>query len=83
MAGPGLFQKVVRGLSRDKDLALNLRVKRGYTLLSQSAVAKVALRAVAAAPRARLVAAQARAATAARKPPRAAVAPRPPRAMAP
>lgn len=44
MAGPGLFQKVVRGLSRDKDLALNLRLKRGYTLLSQSAVAKLALR---------------------------------------
>jgi FkbH-like protein len=44
MAGPGLFQKVVRGLSRDKDLAFNLRLKRGYTLLSQSAVARVALR---------------------------------------
>jgi len=44
MTGTGLFQKVVRGLSRDKDLALNLRLKRGYTLLSQSAVAKLALR---------------------------------------
>ena len=45
MAAPGLLQKVIRGLSRDKDLALNLRLKRGFTLLSQSAVAKLALRA--------------------------------------
>ena len=45
MAGIGLLQKVVRGLARDKDLALNLRVKRGVTLLRQSALAKVALRA--------------------------------------
>ncbi|HET7540256.1 MAG TPA: HAD-IIIC family phosphatase [Polyangiaceae bacterium] len=44
MAGTGFFQKVVRGLSRDKDLALNLRLRRGYTLVSQSAVAKLALR---------------------------------------
>jgi len=45
MAATGLLQKVVRGLSRDKDLALNLRLKRGFTLLSQSALAQVALRA--------------------------------------
>jgi len=44
MAAIGLLQKVVRGLSRDKDLALHLRFRRGITLLSQSAVGKVALR---------------------------------------
>ncbi len=45
MAATGLFQKVVRGLSRDKELALHLKVKRGFSLLSQAALARVALRA--------------------------------------
>ena len=45
MAAAGLLQKVVRGLSRDKDLALSLRVKRGFALLSQTAQAQIALRA--------------------------------------
>ncbi|MES1174312.1 MAG: HAD-IIIC family phosphatase [Myxococcales bacterium] len=44
MAATGLLQKVVNGLSRDKDLALHLKVKRGFSLLSQAALAKVALR---------------------------------------
>ncbi len=45
MAAIGLFGKVVRGLSRDKDVALHLRVKRGITLLSETANAQLALRA--------------------------------------
>ena len=44
MAATGIFQKVVRGLSRDKDLALHLKVKRGFSLLSQAGIARVALR---------------------------------------
>ena len=44
MAATGLLQKVVRGVSRDKDLALSQRVKRGFTLLSQTALAQITLR---------------------------------------
>jgi FkbH-like protein len=44
MTATGLLQKVVNGLSRDKDLALHLKVKRGFSLLSQAALAKLALR---------------------------------------
>ncbi len=44
MAAIGLFEKVVRGMSRDKDVALHLRVRRGITLLSETATAQLALR---------------------------------------
>lgn len=44
MAGTGLIDKVVRGLTRDKDIALHLRVKRGFSLLTQTAAAQLALR---------------------------------------
>ncbi|HWZ92861.1 MAG TPA: acyltransferase, partial [Polyangiaceae bacterium] len=45
MADSGLVDKVVRGLSRDKELALPLRLKKGLKLLSEAAAARVGLRA--------------------------------------
>jgi FkbH-like protein len=44
MAATGLFDKVVRGLARDKDIALGQRVQKGLKLLSDTAAARIALR---------------------------------------
>src|SRR5450755_17556 len=44
MAATGLFDKVARGLARDKDIALGQRVQKGLKLLSDTAAARIGLR---------------------------------------